>query len=578
MSQSYLTKPRSNVVSRFLLGAKADLLGIGVFSMAVNMLMLTGPLFMLQVYDRVLSSKSVPTLQALFVLIVALFLFLGVFHFLRLRVLSRVAFRLDQKFMRDVEAFRLESSLRRKKDIRAAGDLTRVRQFISSSTLVALFDLPWSPIFLAVVFYMHVWLGWLALVGIALITVLAFLGEVLTRQAYKSALNLEVSANRFSDTCQRNADSVFAMGMRSAVIERWANLRTQSLVESQSASSVSEVLTSATKAFRLLLQSSILGLGAFLALRGDITPGTMIAASIIGGRALAPIDQVIAGWRGISGARLALHQLDQSLQKGTSAQETIQLPEPAGKLDVSALVKLSPRKKDEAEQPILNGLNFVLDPGDGLGVIGPSASGKSSLANLLIGNWMPDRGSIRFDGATFDQWNKDQVGTFIGYLPQNAELLSGSISENIARFNSAVQDEEVIAAARIAGVHELILELPNGYATKIGPEEHMLSGGQVQRIALARAFFRNPQLIVLDEPNSNLDLDGDQALSLAIRTARKQGATVVVMAHRPSAIASVNKVLVLKGGQQVEFGGKDEVLRRLAKPAARSFKPKLGAS
>lgn len=531
--------------------------------MAVNLFMLTGPLFMLQVYDRVLTSRSIPTLLALYVLIVALYGFLGFFNFLRMRVLSRISYKMDEALMGTAEKAEILSGLLARPGNRPVNDLSRLRQFMSSPGLLALFDLPWAPIYLAVVFYLHPWLGWLTLAGIGVVAFLTLVSELFTKNRIGQSSLWELEAGRFSDSARQNAEAIVSMGMMENTLSFWKKLRTGALGQAQRAGGLSELLTSVSKSFRLLLQSSILGLGAYLAVYNVITPGAMIAASIIGGRALAPIDQAMGSWKSFVAARQSRKRLNEALKGKDMAPERLQLPNPEGRLDVSGVIKLAPGVNEDGA--ILQGLNFSLVPGDGLGVIGPSTSGKTSLAKLLVGIWMPDRGGVRIDGATFDQWDRDILGKSIGYLPQSVSLMRGTISDNIARFDPSADDEDIIQAAKLANVHDMILRVPGGYAAEVGGGQLVLSGGQVQRIALARALFRQPALIVLDEPNSNLDAEGDAALMSAIQTVREMGSTVVVMAHRPSAIAAVNKLLMLRAGQQVDFGDKEEVLRRVTR-------------
>ncbi len=543
--------------------AKGDWIGVGLFSCAINLLMLTGPLFMLQVYDRVLTSRSIPTLVVLYALIVFLFGLLGVFNFFRTRVLSRVGFRLDSQLMETAQKMRLfqELSLSSVK-FQPVSDLSRLRQFISSPGLAAFFDLPWVPLFIFVVFIMHPWLGWLTVAGVIFITLFTFANEKLSKQKLAESTRWDLEGSQFGETSRKSADAIFSMGMTSNVLAHWRRLRTNSLGYAQRAIGTSEVLMSMSKTIRLLLQSSILGLGCYLAVFEIITPGTMIAASIIGGRALSPIDQVVGNWRNFVMARQAYGRLNIMLAGKGDAKDLMNLPDPQGHVDVSNAYKFVPAANGGEAQVILQGINFSLATGDGLGVIGSSASGKSSLARLLVGIWMPDRGSVRFDGATYDQWDRDTLGQHIGYLPQSVDLLTGSIKANIARFEPDADDSDIIEAAKIAKVHELIMSFQGGYDAVIG-KQIMLSGGQVQRIALARAIYKRPKLIVLDEPNSNLDAEGDAALSAAIRTLREMGSTVIVMAHRPSAIASVNKILMLNRGKQQDFGDKQDVLARV---------------
>lgn len=573
-TSSKLSKYDKAPVTTALKQARMGFIGVAVFSFVVNLFMLTGPLFMLQVYDRVLTSRSIPTLVALYILIVALFAFMGLFSFLRTRILSRIGYRMDQNLMGSAEKARIVGALFGNKAMSPVADLTRIRQFIASPGQLALFDLPWTPIYLAAVFYMHPMLGWLTLGGIGLITLLTLTNEIFTRKSIAESTLWDMEAGRFSDMAQRNAEAIISMGMMRNSLQFWKKLRLGGMVRQQKAGNLSEWLTSVSRTFRLLLQSSILGLGAYYAVFGIITPGTMIAASIIGGRALAPIDQAIGSWKAFIGARQSRKRLNALLAGKDEGQEMLQLPAPTGQLVVSGLVKMSPRSAGGDEgRPILQGVGFSLNPGDALGVVGPSASGKSSLAKLLVGLWMPDRGAVRLDGATFDQWDNDELGQYIGYLPQSVDLMRGSIRDNIARFNPEANDEDVVAAAKLANVHDLILALPGGYGAEIGGDSVVLSGGQVQRIALARALFGNPVLVVLDEPNSNLDAEGDAALTLAIHTIRQSGSTVIVMAHRPSAIAAVNKLLMLRDGAQVDFGDKEEVLQRITRAANDGMDP-----
>ncbi|MEP3890292.1 MAG: type I secretion system permease/ATPase [Hellea sp.] len=547
--------------------AKGDWFSVAMFSFGINLLMLTGPLFMLQVYDRVLTSRSIPTLVVLWALIVALFGFLGLFNFFRTRILSRVGYRIDTEMMVHAQKLRIVQGLSQAKEkVQPVADLARVRQFIGSAGLTAFFDLPWVPIFLVAVFIMHPWLGWLTVAGVIVITIFTIANELLTKNPIMESTKWDVESSNFSESSRRSAEAVVSMGMMGNVLSYWERLRHNSLSEGQRAASSSEVFMSISKAIRLLLQSSILGLGAYLAVLQIVTPGTMIAASIIGGRALSPIDQVIANWRNFVGARQAYARLNLVLAGKGEAPELIQLPVPKGHLDVRNVVKMKPAEAGGDGDTILQGINFSLEPGDALGVVGPSASGKSSLARLLTGLWMPERGSVRLDGATYDQWDSDLLGQHIGYLPQSAQLMRGSIKANIARFDPQASDENVIAAAQMANVHHLIMALPGGYEAVVG-ENVVLSGGQVQRIALACAIYNTPALVILDEPNSNLDAEGDAALTKAITALREAGSTVVVMAHRPSAIAAVNKLLMIREGVQVEFGPKKEVLAKITKAA-----------
>ena len=545
------------------------------FSAILNVLMLTGSVYMLQVYDRVLASGSVPTLVNLFIIVTVLYGFLGLYDFLRSRMLSRAALRLDQRTGSAAFADWIGTGVPGTA-IRAVTpplrDLEGVRGFLSGPTVPALFDLPFVPLYLAVLFMVHPWLGWLTVAGAAVTGGIALLNRALTQGPIRNAAAVEGTERDFTDKGRRNAETILAMGMQRAITARWQRLHDSALDGAQQGSDPSEMLAAISRAFRMLLQSAILTLGAYLVIQGQISGGMIIASSVLSGRALAPVDQLIGQWRSL-GRAAAAHQ---RLLAGPFANHPepaerrpapIALPDPTGQISVTKLTRLvqsgtQPGPHSKADPAaILADISFDLLPGDGLGVIGNSACGKSTLARLLVGVSAPDRGEIRFDGATADQWDPVQLGRRIGYLAQVVDLLPGTIRDNIARFDPAASDTEVIAAARLTGVHEMILKLPQGYATLLGSaDSQYLSGGQIQRIGLARAVYGMPTIVVLDEPNSNLDVAGDDALTRTITALRQAGSTVIVMAHRPSAIAAVNKLLILEAGTMRAFGDKEEVL------------------
>lgn len=550
-------------------------IGAAILSALVNILMLTGPLFMLQVYDRVLASGSVATLQGLLLIVVAAYFFLGVYDFLRARIMSRAAYKLDSAI--GPKAFDMwvrAGASGEAPSHRPLNDLATVRAFLSSPAMLGIFDLPWMPFYLTIVWIIHPWLGMLALLGAIIVVVLALANQFLTHRHFAKAMMMDGREALFVEQAHRNGETLLPLGMMGKVGRYWQTMHAAGLKTGQVGSERAEGFAASTKAFRLLLQSCLLGLGGYLALQQEISPGMIVAASIIAGRALAPVDQVIGQWRNVVRSREAHKRLKATMEAFDSALATVTLPEPQGALAVWGLTKFAPGSADRRNQPpILDDINFSLVPGDGLGVIGPSASGKTSLARLLVGAWNAEAGDVRLDGATLDQWSGDDLGRYLGYLPQNVELLQGSVRDNIARFDPDADDEAVIAAARIAGVHEMLLGLPDGYGTMIGPGGSNLSGGQTQRIGLARAVYGTPKLVVLDEPNSNLDSEGDEALGRAIVALREQGSTVVVMAHRPSAIAAVNKLMVLNEGRVVDLGEKNEVLRRATRAANPSPSP-----
>ena len=562
-------EPKTSAYARGRAQLKSAFVGAAFLSALVNILMLTGPIFMLQVYDRVLSSGSVPTLVGLFAIVVFAYLFLGLYDLLRTRIMSRAAHRLDETVGRDAfeEWVRAGADPTAQK-ARPLGDLAVIRGFLASPGMLGIFDLPWVPFYLAIVFFLHPWLGYLALAGAAVVTVLALVNQAVTREPIAEAMGLDAQEAFFLEQAHRNAESVTSMGMLANMREHWRRMHGTGLATAQRGGERGEAFTASSKAFRLLLQSSLLGLGGYLALQGQISAGVIVAASIIAGRALAPIDQVIGQWRNVVRARTAARRLQGVLEAERVEAPDMDLPEPKGVISVNDVVKYAPNSLGQRDRkPVLEGISFRLEPGDALGVIGPSASGKTTLARLLVGAWEADGGDVRLDGAKLSHWPRRTLGRHVGYLPQTLELMAGTVRDNIARFDPEASDEAVVAAAQLADVHDMILQLPEGYATRMSFGTGPLSGGQVQRIGLARALYGMPKFVVLDEPNSNLDAEGDHALSRAIVALREAGSTVVVMAHRPSAIAAVNKLVVLNDGRIADIGPKEEVLRRATRAA-----------
>ncbi|WP_153479013.1 type I secretion system permease/ATPase [Segnochrobactrum spirostomi] len=539
--------------------------GVALFSGIANVLMLTGPLFMLQVYDRVLVSRSMPTLVAIGLITTFLYIAYALIDFARGRVLSRVADDLEVQLA--PTAFRqevAESFAASRIEGRALTDLGTVRKFLMGPGPLALFDVPWVPLYLAVLAILHWSLGLVGVIGAVVVVAFAILTDRLTSRAFGEAMHHSIAAGGLLEGARRSAEAITALGMVPAVVDLWSDKRKAALdAERRSGDSAARV-ASASRAFRLFLQSATLALGAVLVIRHEATGGVMIASSITLGRALAPIDQIVAQWKGFASARSAWRRLDTALARFAAEPPRVTLPRPLGHLSVAGVIAGPPG----SNRAVLQGVTFGLAPGDGIGVLGPSASGKSTLARLVVGLWKPMAGTVRLDGATLDQWNPDLLGRHIGYLPQDVELIGGTVRDCISRHAPDATDDKVIAAARAAAAHDLILRLPQGYTTRLGPGGAALSGGQRQRIALARALYDDPALIVLDEPNANLDQDGDAALTQAINTARERGAAVVVITHRPSALAAVDRILILKDGRQVACGPKDAVLRDLMQNSA----------
>ena len=555
--------PRASTLSGALSACRGAFLGVGAVSLVINLLMLTGPMFMLQVYDRVLASRSVPTLIVLAGLAGALYVFFGLLEDLRGRSLLRIGQRLDTQLSGAsfAAAVNLPVALgRRGSRLDPVRDLELVRQFLTGAGPAALFDMPWMPIYLAIVFLLHPYLGFLALGGAAFIVALLVVNEATSRKPTQelAALNGQKAATLSS--IRRNGEVVSAMGMLETLTNRWNAGNQRFLSRQQRASDRALMFSSTTKAFRFLLQSAVLGLGAWLVIRQEMSSGSMIAASIITSRALAPVEQAVAHWRGFVGARQARRRLDEILRAEVHTPET-ELPAPHRDLKVENLMVAAPGETTA----LVQGASFRLSAGDGLGIIGPSGSGKTSLLRALVGVWPTSRGAVRLDGSELNQWTRTALGASIGYLPQDVELFDGTIAENIARFDPEPASEAVLEAARLAGVHDLVAGMDKGYDTQIGEAGARLSAGQRQRIGLARALYRAPFLIALDEPNSNLDAEGDAALTQAIKAMREKGSIVIVVAHRPSALASVDTVLLMKDGRQAAFGPKQEVLDQLQK-------------
>lgn len=537
--------------------------GVGAFSFVINLLQLTAPLYMLQVYDRVLNSRNETTLLMLTILVVALFLVMAAIEFVRSRVLVRVGAAMEAKLNDRVFDAAFEATLRRGGNARQAlTDLTQLRQFMTGNGPFVLFDAPWFPIYLAVSFLMHPLIGWFS-VGAALILVaLTAVTEMATQKPLAEANKYANEATNFAHNNLANAEVVEALGMLPALRDRWKKKHVQHLVLQAVASDRAGLISSVTKFVRVTSQSLILGLGAWLAIKNELSPGGMIVGSILMGRALAPIDQLIGNWKGFVQARLAYDRLGQLLAAFPARPPRMSLPAPKGEVVVEGVVLTPPG----GTVPVLRGVSFAIPTGAIVGVIGPSGSGKSTLARALVGVWTPQAGKVRLDGADVSSWDKAELGRYLGYLPQDIELFDGTIAENIARFGS-IEAPLVVAAAQAAGVHEMILRFPQGYDTPIGPGGAVLSGGQRQRVGLARALYGDVRLIVLDEPNSNLDDVGEAALVQALLRLKAQGKTVVVITHRTSVLAAVDRLLVMRDGTVQVYGPRDEVLAALQRAA-----------
>ena len=534
-----------------------------LFSAAVNILLLTPVIYMLTVYDRVVASGSMSTLLMLTLLMIALLLSVGGFEWVRSSILIAASNRLEQTLRKRVSDATFKRALLTGglvSDAQPLADLTSLRQFLTGNGLFAVFDAPWFPIYIFVMFSFHPWFGIAGILCGAVMVVLAFANNSATDSLLQAANEKSNQANSKFQRSLRNSEVVAALGMSEDVAKSQNKLNDEVLEKQTEASRKAAALNGLSKSFRLISQSSLLGLGAYLALNQEISPGMMIAGSLLLGRALAPIDMLVGTWKGFSLATAQYNRLKDLLERIPSDREKMSLPAPSGSLAIEQVTVIPPGSRN----PVVRGVSFELQAGEMLGIVGPSASGKSTLARALLGIWPAYAGKVRLDGADIQSWDRIKLGPHIGYLPQDIELFDGTIAENIARFRE-IQSDEVIAAAQLAGVHELILKFPQGYDTHIGSSGGALSGGQRQRIALARAVFGSPKLLILDEPNSNLDDQGEKELVQALNRIKLNGCTTIVITHRTMILQCVDKMLMLKDGQLAAFGPRNDVLAALQK-------------
>jgi ATP-binding cassette subfamily C exporter for protease/lipase len=553
---------------------KSTFITVGMFSAIVNLLMLAPSLYMLQVYDRVLGSRNEITLLMLTVLILGAYLFMGALELIRSYVLVRVGAQFDMKLNKRVYTAAFEQNLKQAGGNagQALADLTNIRQFLTGSALFAFFDAPWFPIYLFVIFLFEPVLGLFAVAGTIVLIALAVVNERVTKAPLAEANSMSIQANTLATNNLRNAEVIESMGMLPNLIGRWFKLHGRFLSLQASASQKAGLITALTKFVQVSMQSLVLGLGALLVLDNKITPGMMIAASILLGRTLQPVQQVISVWKSVSGARSSYERLTALLELNPAREAGMALPAPQGALSLDNVTASPPGVKT----PVIKSVSFAIAPGDVLGVMGPSGSGKSTLARLLVGVWPSMVGKVRLDGADIYQWNKAELGPHVGYLPQDIELFAGTISENIARFGE-VDAEKVVLAAKRAGVHEMVLQFPQGYDTPLGDGGAGLSGGQKQRIGLARAMYGDPALLVLDEPNSNLDDVGEQALLNAVLELRKRGKTIVMITHRPNAVQVTTKLLLMRDGAVHVFGPTNQVLAALQEASKKAMDAQAAA-
>lgn len=559
-----LTVPHQTI--RLSLRACRDsFINVGLFSMCINIAMLVPAIYMLQVYDRVVVGASMPTLYMLTLLMLVFLIAMGVLEWARQDIMRRVSNRLDLQLapvLFDVGYRQAWLSAGMAAGTQPLQDLKGIRQFVSSHGLFAFFDTPWVPVYLLVMFAFHPWIGLIGLLSALLLLGITLANERLTGQHQKAAEQAYHEAGRMLTQVLRNSEVMSAMGMLSRLRQRWLSESRGALVKQNAAAEISSILTAVSKSLRIIIQSLILGLGAYLAIRQEISPGMMIAGSILLGRALAPIDQMLGSWKQFATAREQYQRLNASLHADPAPETRMTLPTPRGEVRVEDIVVTAPG----SNSPLLSDVSFHCAPGTIVGVIGPSAAGKSTLARALLGIWPCVKGSVRLDGAEIHGWNKDELGSHIGYLPQDIELFEGSVSDNIARFAPA-DPEKVVQAARDAGIHDMILRLPQGYDTQLGNGGSKLSGGQRQRLGIARAIYGRPCLIVLDEPNANLDHVGEEALLETLDILRENASTVFLITHKTRILSATDKLLVLADGSLSMFGPRDRVLAELNKLA-----------
>ena len=562
MSKFHTSRPSigdNTLLAQVLYQFRRAFIGVGLFSALINLLMLSGSMFMLQVYDRVLPSKSVPTLIGLSFIVLGLYAFQAILDLIRTRVLVRIGSAFDESIAERVYGAVIKLPLKgaRTADaLQPVRDLDTIRNFLTGLGPTALFDLPWMPLYLGLCFAFNFYIGLAATLGAIVIVALTIVIEITSRAPIRDAAKFGAARNVFAEASRVHSEVLHALGMTGRMGARWREANAQFSDAQQRVSDVTGGLGSIAKVLRLVLQSAVLGVGAYLVIQQQATAGIIIASSIITARALAPVDIAIANWKGFGAARQSWRRINSLLAALPVETNILQLPKPSASLSVENVAVVPPGSK----RTVVQGISFDLKSGSALGIIGPSASGKSSLVRALLGVWPASFGTVRIDGAELTQWSRDSLGRHMGYLPQDVSLCDGTVAENIARFETNPSPDAIIAAAQSAGVHELILTLPNGYETAIGERGETLSAGYRQRLGLARALYGNPFLVILDEPNSNLDMEGELALAKAIRGVCERGGIVIVIAHRPSVLSAVDLVLALVNGQTRAFGKRDEVL------------------
>lgn len=563
-----MSSQSENNLQAALKACKSSFLSVGFFSFCVNALMLVPTFYMIQVSGRVVPSSSTSTLLMLTLILTLLLLTLGSLEWVRSRIMVRISNRLDVLLSRDVYRASFKKALQSgggDATAQSLNDLTSLRQFFTGAGVFAFFDAPWFPIYTVIMFLFHPWFGWMTLACGTVLSVLAVVNHRVTGRALASANKENVASNVITTKTLRNAEVIESMGMLETLMNRWAKRQRNVMMLQSQASDKGGMVSSVSKMFRVWSQSLMLALGAYLVITHQINPGLLMAGSLLLGRALSPIDQMIGSWKGFVAAKVQYDRLNKVMNDLKAEPERMPLPSPEGHIQVENIIVSPPGSKT----PVLRSVSFVAPAGSIVGIVGPSAAGKSTLVRALMGIWPPQHGVVRLDGADIATWDKQALGPHVGYLPQDIELFEGSISENIARFDK-IDSEKVIEAAQMAGVHEMILMLPDGYDTVIGSAGVNLSGGQRQRIGLARAVYGSPRLVVLDEPNSNLDDVGERALGVALQKLKETGATVFIVSHRPNILTRLDRILVMSGGTVSLYGERDRVIAELAAQQAKA--------
>ena len=559
-----------NSVRALLRACRRELMTVGIVTFFINMLMLTLPLYTLQMFNREFASGSMSTLFLLTLIATFAMIIMGILFFVRSRITNEMSNKIDAMLGENLLRLSIKNGLlnNASRDAQGLRDLAQVRNFLAGGELPNLFDAPWVPMYLFMIWIFDPLLGYVAIVGAIIMIAFAIANEVLSRRPLRIYNSASVLATQEAEAMVKNAEAVESMGMMKGVVRQWR--KTQSVVLSANSRSnrIATLISTSSRTVRLLVQISVTAVGAYQVVNHAINPGAFVVANILMARALAPVDAAIGTWRSVVAFMSAARRLDAMMQDLPHMQpKSMALPAPKGKIVVDRLV-FRHRAQGGLAPAILKGVSFSLEAGESLGVVGPSGSGKSTLVKCLVGVWRPFSGTVRLDGADVAQWDSEDLGQYIGYLPQDVELFNASIRQNISRFQDA-SPEDIVNAAKLAGVHELILRMPNGYETRIGTNHYILSGGQRQRIGLARALFGNPRVLVLDEPNANLDTEGEAALRGALQHCKEKGMTVIVIAHRPSILSNVDKMLFMRDGQVELFGPPAEVMARLSPPAAR---------